>query len=101
MHPQWARELRDAVLDFHALDGRPAFHFKQQGSYVPDAFGPDVFVGHDGRTIRDRMVLDARPDMLVDPVVSMRYVGPSPKAGGNRLDGQEWLEFPRTQLATF
>jgi protein gp37 len=96
MHPDWARELRDACLDLgkHDLDAafatgapndvisegitdemigrdRPAFFFKQWGSWVYD------------------------PDTLLN----VRYAGASPTSGGKILDGREWAEFPAVPAA--
>jgi len=84
MHPEWARELRDACLapcvkcsegsqPVQVVDERrihfggsycaqrPAFLFKQQGSYGADGV----------------------------------YRGAASSSGGNLLDGRTWLEFPR------
>ena len=90
MHPDWAREIRDACLAEQArryersatcstpvecehgydvcpiCDGRPAFFFKQHGSYVVDDDG----VAH--------------------------YKGAGPKSGGRLLDGREWNEMPES-----
>lgn len=83
MHPEWAREIRDACLrleacerhvgDPHSLceacwqQPRPAFHFKQWGSWGP---------GDPGREAH------------------MVYLGANPKSGGRLLDGRTWDELP-------
>jgi protein gp37 len=127
MHPDWAREIRDAVLKlgmFHDRDAectcdldsithepwcptrrgrRPAFHMKQWGSWSPDATGtcePAVFLGHDGRQV-GRMGLDADPLALAEsePVYRMGYRGAAPTAGGKFLDGIDWCEVPEPGAA--
>lgn len=105
MHPDWAREIRDAVLARAIPEGglahgehpydygyeRPAFHFKQWGSWVPDGRG-EVCLSDDGTRY------DKDDHYICAPNESdgtwMRYAGATPKAGGKLLDGDEWCEFP-------
>lgn len=102
MHPAWAREVRDACLavsiddePFDITRLRPAFHFKQWGSWAPDAHAHDpngYFVLPDGSAASafdaDRYGID------LHGAVRMGYAGPQPKAGGKLLDDVEWCEIP-------
>lgn len=95
MHPDWAREIRDAILWGDLIpcgDGccepqwpRPAFHFKQWGSWSAGYPNDD-----DGRAKRVKF-RDTRD-------AYMRYTGAAPTSGGRLLDGQEWLEFPTSRM---
>lgn len=89
MSPRWAREIRDACL--HGLlqpkvqrgrevIDRPAFFFKQWGSYAPVAS-----LDGTGRLFQDEREVDG---------FAMRYMGLSGKSGGKVLDGREWCEWP-------
>lgn len=126
MHPDWARELRDACL---ALDGpvccgqpdypaeccgqflrtgeccsnpvqggpeccgepvpgqRPAFFFKQWGSWSPDEVNErgHRYVGYHAGRISDL------PQPRAERIA---YRGTSPKSGGRLLDAREWNEMP-------
>ena len=120
MHPSWAREIRDAVLerggddvvtfdylgpDPNDITGerwgeiiRPALFFKQWGSWEPDEFGRDpnaVWVSLDGRA-RGSLAADAYDD-LPDGSMRMRYAGARPTAGGKLLDGVARSEFPEVE----
>lgn len=107
MHQRWARELLEACLwrQKHRLeDGlgpdiaygpRPAFHFKQWGSWTPDPEGRDpngVWLALNGSR-RTSFAADAYDD-LPDGSMRVRYAGPAPTAGGHHLDGVAWHEFP-------
>lgn len=107
MHPRWARELRDLCLAnpaVHALTcdldddcscPRPAFHFKQWGSWTPDPDGRDPngsWLGLNGSR-RSSFAADAYDD-LPDGSMRVRYAGQQPAAGGHHLDGVAWHEFP-------
>jgi protein gp37 len=100
MHPEWARELRDACLE-HVEPGdlgdvRPAFFFKQWGSWAEahignvDRAGEHRFLQPDGED-RTKRPLDEHDD----ETAHMVYVGTSPKSGGRLLDGREWNEMPQ------
>jgi protein gp37 len=104
MHPQWARELRDACLaegqrryeraatcavpiecphgyDVCPIcDGRPAFFFKQWGSWVP--------LDEDAVPRRQ-----AHLHTFADGTQAV-FAGLAPKSGGKDLDGREWCEMP-------
>lgn len=105
MHPDWACEIRDAVLSapcgrcaagesvddvFHVP--RPALHFKQWGSWAPGLPEPGSYITYlsrDGRR-SDRLEM-----LLPGPAVAtMVYRGANPKSSGKLLDGVEWCEFP-------
>ncbi len=97
MHPEWARELRDACLDFGAHElTRPAFFYKQTGSWRPlsetEPRGDTVALQPDGTK---RPAHEALPNK---ETAWMRYAGASPKSGGKLLDGREWCEFPETRV---
>jgi protein gp37 len=102
MHPQWAREIRDALIDSGYRDGpgtyspynRPAFHFKQWGAYVPceGAEGTDVCLSEDGTLYVQNLDYVCAPNE--SDGVWMRYAGLAPKSGGKLLDGVEWCEIP-------
>lgn len=72
MRVEWAREIRDEVLELGYLVGsggphfypRPAFHFKQWGSHDADGV----------------------------------YRGSAPTSGGHLLDGVAWREIPSSAL---
>lgn len=97
MHPQWARELRAACLgginvdSDHPATYRPAFFFKQWGSWAPDT-------GDRGRSIvalsPDGSVRSAAEALPSPDTAWMRYAGAAPTSGGHLLDGHEWSEFP-------
>lgn len=71
--------------DLHAepCPYRPAFFFKQWGSWAPVA----PFDSQPG----DRTITYA------DVAADMRYRGASPKSGGRLLDGRTWDELPQRQ----
>jgi protein gp37 len=77
MYPTWVRELREAMLGrdphepLNPWPARPAFHFKQWGSWRPHPHGG-----------------------------AMVYAGANPKSGGKLLDGVEWCEFPEYDRQT-
>ncbi len=84
MHPQWARDVRDACKDADV-----PFYFKQQGHWAPlvDNGGPDwkrgdYYVGLNG-SMRQADWLD-ETDQLMRPVGTRR--------SGHLLDGREWKE---------
>lgn len=100
MHPDWAREIRDAVLAepcgrcaagvatdvFHTA--RPALHFKQWGSWMPGGSADGHFILLD-RSGRRGELADG-----VENFTQMHYAGANPKSGGKLVDGVEWCEFP-------
>jgi protein gp37 len=106
MHPQWARELRDACTrsdvdedagHFHG----PAFFFKQWGSWAPER--PEHFGGvpTSERTRRLQLLLpngkqaSNGPDPTEQLAATwMFWHGAAPKSGGRLLDGREWNEMP-------
>lgn len=120
MHPEWAREIRNACITgspnpsrglmlettfelIRERQGRggatrPAFHFKQWGGWAPAGRGVypnDICLSEDG-------TLDtAGPDYVCFANESdgthMRYMGATPDAGGKLLDGIEWCELPDWQ----
>lgn len=108
MHPDWARELRDACMDRLSLadarqDGysqRPAFFFKQWGSWTPNR--PDGFGGvasaERARRIQsfepDGTPYDRRGSDSWARSTTMYYAGARAKSGGRELDGREWDEMP-------
>lgn len=98
MHPDWARELRDACLgvcgdclaeeDYplqdqtHPTCGRPAFFFKQWGEWANwHAAGDYATRAADGRT-----AIHEWPDAMAWQV--------GKKRAGRELDGRTWDEFP-------
>lgn len=109
MHPDWARELRDACFDSampagglphgeHPYDygyERPAFFFKQWGEWAPpggsDGIRPgDICMSADGDTYevqRDYVCAHNESDGEW-----LRKVGK--KRAGRLLDGREWNEMP-------
>jgi protein gp37 len=123
MHPEWARELRDACLgpaqepcsfcsdesnaplhvwrmcacDCHPKRTGPAFFFKQWGSWAATIAGTYLArEGQDYVIARGAPYSDFVPDTTLgtgDDVVY--YAGVSPKSGGRLLDGREWNEMPR------
>lgn len=123
MHPQWAREIRDACagqrISLRALPGGEsvgevdlapiAFHFKQWGSWRIGRgdYSGSALTGY-RRTVRESILLDAegrRRDTnelstftLPDDWERMEYAGAAPKSGGKLLDGVEWCEFPELML---
>jgi protein gp37 len=115
MHPQWAREIRDAVLwngqtpcpepwtcgcEETPRELRPALHMKQWGSWTPDPDGRDpdgVWVSLDGRS-RSSLTADAFDD-LPNGSMRMRYAGAQPHSGGKYLDGVDWCEIPDPRVA--
>jgi protein gp37 len=115
MHPEWARELRDACLarEVGATESpleRPAFFFKQWGSWAPGSNDPKPsrFIAADGftseniwedpRLAEDRL-LDGKTERW-QSFVWMGYRGAGPKSGGRLLDGREWNEMPTTERRT-
>jgi protein gp37 len=74
MHPDWARSLRDQCT----VHGVP-FLFKQWGEFAPVSrqSGPEPHIWVEGEGI-------ARPGK---------------KAAGRLLDGREWNEFPKSEVA--
>lgn len=114
MHPDWAREIVNAVLygtphrpSFrHAIDlygdpdaferndpKRPRLHMKQWGSWAPNPDGPDgwwVLPNGDRMT---HMYADAH-GIDLNGAIRMRYAGPKPTSGGKLLDGVDWCEIP-------
>lgn len=118
MHPEWAREIRNACILGHpgpppymgagimadpdafaaARATRPAFHFKQWGGWAPAGRGVypnDICLSEDGTFDT------AGPDYVCFANESdgehMRYMGGGPDAGGKLLDGIEWCELPDWQ----
>lgn len=91
MHPNWAREIRDACLgEDYVGPGEvdrvgPKLHFKQWGSYAPRGF------------VSGLNDVDARPEKSVDGF-RMFYYGTAPKSAGKILDGKTWCEFPDSNL---
>lgn len=100
LHPEWAREIRDAVqLAADALDGgygdRIALHFKQWGSWTPDEFGRDpegVWLMPDGTRVSSFAADVYGVDL--QGATRVRYAGPRPGDGGKFLDGTDWCEIP-------
>jgi protein gp37 len=94
MHPDWARELRDACLDAEV-----AYFHKQNGSWAEatltniDRAKAHRFLQPDGedRTKRPLNEHDERTAHMV-------YLGASPKSGGRLLDGREWNEMPEARV---
>jgi hypothetical protein len=106
-HPDWVREIRDAVLaqgredtpQQYAPWTRPALHFKQWGSWTPDPNGIDpnaVWVKPDGTRVTSFQA-DVY-DIDLTHAVRMRYAGPRPGDGGKYLDGVDWCEFPEPEM---
>lgn len=119
MHPDWAREIRDAclgacegcaererrriatgaTLSGHACSGRPAFFFKQYGSWSPAGIGDitttRIHLGltRDGRTVSPGEAADTPGAEF------MVYRGAQPKSGGRHLDGRIWHELPQPKAA--
>ena len=101
MHPDWARELRDACLHRQATQApireRTAFFFKQWGSWAPAGIGDvlntriHVAVRPDGRCVA--------PGFAEEGDAHMVYRGARPKSGGRLLDGREWNEMPLQAVA--
>jgi protein gp37 len=94
MHPDWARELRDACADL----GIP-FWFKQWGSWTPSepgqggewSFGdgrPRCWITPRGNRLENGAAFSP-PD-----AAWMRYAGPGPDSGGKLLDGAEHRDRP-------
>ena len=112
MHPEWARELRDACLSEqygrHRFDGSPgpAFFFKQWGSWALGSSirhrKPELFVAADGFTSEniwqdERLAEDRRRDGKTERWRSfawMHYAGAGAKSGGRVLDERTWDEMP-------
>jgi protein gp37 len=122
MHPEWARELRDACLgavqepcsfcgdesnaplhvwrmcacDCHPKRTGPAFFFKQWGSWAATIAGTYLArEGQDYVIARGAPYSDFVPDTTLgtgDDIVY--YAGVSPKSGGRFLDGRQWNEMP-------
>lgn len=119
MHPDWARDLRDACLavcgeclteDDYPLEGsmspacgRPAFFFKQWGEWLPHEpdSQPPFWNGQDGTTIdghafpagiSDGADLGWRATYPDEEPVVWRRVGK--KRAGRVLDGRTWDEMP-------
>jgi protein gp37 len=86
MHPEWARELRDECLRIGHQGiwaNRPAFFFKQWGSWEPHED-----IAHE----RAHLHTFADGSQAV-------FAGASPKSGGRLLDGREWNEMPAREAA--
>lgn len=113
MHPEWARELRDACLDEsvgktgivgYDYATRPAFFFKQWGSWGVGSYQdrPRLYVSSDGFATEnpwqdERLAEDRRRDGKTErwrSLATMHYAGASPKSGGRELDGRTWDEMP-------
>lgn len=103
MHPDWARELRDACIFHPDPDSppwgdrhpeSPAFFFKQWGEWAPspaDGVRPlDICMSHDGD------LYEAQRDYVCAPNESdgewLRRVGK--KNAGRLLDARTWDEMP-------
>lgn len=93
MHPEWARELRDAALGeciacetcvpFGCThENRPAFFFKQWGEWAPESRAPAY------RYVQERRARELRD---VGGQVMARI---GKKAAGRLLDGRTWDEMP-------
>lgn len=84
MHPDWAREIRDACIDA----GVP-FLFKQWGNWQPRVGGP-VLVNRIGSE-----VTRAAGEQVLDETqwASVENVGKHAE-GHDLLDGRQWLEYP-------
>lgn len=94
MHPEWARKLRD-----YATAAGIAFHFKQWGNWLPvDQMSDEQYA----------LVADLDPDAFGGVG---RFKKPSrllggelfyevgKKSAGRLLDGVEWNQFPRKEIA--
>jgi protein gp37 len=80
MHPEWARSIRDQVVE-----ARKNFFFKQWGEFAPGALNENWdAVPNDGSLSIDDPRLN---------VAQMTKVGK--KSAGRALDGREWNEVPR------
>lgn len=79
VHPAWVRSLRDQCVETDT-----AFFFKQWGEYSPEQLKP----------VKPTMVSSPTP---MDPLGVMYRVGKD--LAGRTLDGREWSEFPRKQVA--
>lgn len=79
MHPDWARDLRDACTESDV-----AFHFKQWGEWGQ----------HEGGEIPEKHIEFV--DRNGKPIYMVRK---GKKAGGRSLDGREWDEVPSPQVA--
>ncbi len=115
MHPDWARELRDACMDERGwaftlgygdargpLPGEPAFFFKQHGEWAPSAQMPGVYPGDICWSLGPTGTLYTVDQHYVcAPNESdgewLRRVGK--KRAGRLLDGREWNEMPARRLA--
>ena len=109
MHPDWARELRDACALDPAYESsptsKPAFFFKQWGEWLP--YEDDVvpfWVGQDGSCVdghelpvglADHELVDGWLWPDIEDVAIYRRVGK--KRAGRELDGREWNEMPERQ----
>jgi len=127
MRSEWAREIRNACLSAcracggsryierswleHGSDepcdclDRPAFFFKQFGSWQPvtghldgltdlhvlTEAGLEPWQGstHGASTFWNRQAVDGRGNPIY------RYAGAGPKSAGRLLDGREWNEMPK------
>lgn len=120
MHPEWARELRDACIDpslgHWYADGEhaPAFFFKQVGEWLP--YWPyaqqPFWATHDGSLydahhlpvglsegdpVRNR---SGDTWWAPDPGDEVIYRRVGKKRAGRHLDGRTWDEFPAAIAAT-
>lgn len=77
MHPEWAREARDACQRYGA-----AFFFKQWGQFIPRGLHPDL------KSDPQNVVVEGGRF----PVIMSRVK--SKAAAGDLLDGRQWREFP-------
>jgi protein gp37 len=102
MHPDWAREIRDACLsheeyvelpngDEERWYRRPAFFFKQWGEWAPSAHGRDgKIVTPTGRVWDPNLWHDLSDEE--HRCWFMTRLGK--KAAGRELDGRTWDEMP-------
>jgi protein gp37 len=89
MHPDWAREVRDACVDY-----RVPFFFKQWGEWTP---GENV---ESDRKYPTQSYFDGKWSPCTDDWVEEADYGPimyrlGKKAAGRMLDGREWSEMPQ------
>lgn len=102
MHPQWARELRDACIHRACT----AFFFKQWGSWAPVIGHLDAQTNLHALTPHGLEPLGPEHGSVTQwgelartfyghPI--MRYAGAASKSGGRELDGRTWDEMPATQ----
>lgn len=99
MHPDWARELRDACLarnphePMNPWPARPAFFFKQWGHWgsrddCPPTHKTGLWLYPDGSKSHGVLSTGSSGSAAMFPL--------GKNVSGRRLDGREWDEFPRS-----